>query len=332
MSQLNNEFLQAYLDHLDRNRVMLVEGAAGSGKSALVEEISMLYISNGECKLGNEGGYEGGYAIATNGTQTLTELRLFSYRDGSGDVWGPLAKMQKDANDNPDQRYVFILHEYNRVTDFMSVLGNALESELRSYGPDSWFEGEKDKQHQPYSFTSGANGTDRIKLPTNLKIVLTSNPPRDGFAGVVGDFMADGALSHNRLLGAKVKLPDDDERDNAKCSLERSPALEGAGNQQGATFEDVAGRLAKNTFPCRVILGNLVDRLNNSPEIKSRITELITQNPNVNPGKIVAEVRRIFPDPVARNDNVRQSSGQKRPREDTATGINANTVLPIDEL
>jgi hypothetical protein len=108
---------------------------------------------------------------------------------------------------------VFILHEYNRVTDFMSVLGNALESELRSYGPDSWFEGEKDKQHQPYSFTSPVQmkPTASSCLP-NLKIVLTSNPPRDGFAGVVGDFMADGALSHNRLLGAKVKLPVDVKR------------------------------------------------------------------------------------------------------------------------
>jgi predicted ATPase len=51
MSQLNYEFLEAHLYHLDRNRVMLVEGAAGSGKSALVEEIAMLYISGGGCKL-----------------------------------------------------------------------------------------------------------------------------------------------------------------------------------------------------------------------------------------------------------------------------------------
>lgn len=310
--ELNKKFLHAYLDHLDRNRVMLVEGAAGSGKSALVEEVAMLYISSrGKCDLVEQEGrqgkiYQGGYAIATNGTQTLTELRLFSYRDGLVNVLGPLGQMQKDAKGHPDRRYVFILHEYNRVTDFMSVLGNALESELRRYGPDSWFEGEKNKRHQAYSFGGGANETDRIKLPTNLKIVLTSNPPRDGFAGVVGDFMADGALKHNRLLGAKVKLPVDSET-KKECSLERSPSLEGD--------ELVVERaLARNSFPCGAIVKNLVAR-NTSAEIKTLITQLIIQNPKVNPGKIVAEVRRRCK-VLGGEDRRRQSAipGQKRQR------------------
>ena len=109
--------------------------------------------------------------------------------------------------------------------------------------------------------------------------------------------MADGALSHNRLLGAKVKLPDDGER--GKCSLERSPALEGAGNQQCATFEDGAGRLRKNTFPCRVIVDNLWERFTSlddrfQQQVGTWITELINQE--VNPGKIVAEVSRFIRD------------------------------------
>jgi hypothetical protein len=149
--------------------------------------------------------------------------------------------MQKDANEYPNRRYVFILHEYNRVADFMSVLGNALESELRSYGPNSWHGEESNKRHKAYSFGGRANDKDRIKFPPNLKIVLTSNPPRGGFAGFVGDFMADGALSHNRFLGAKVEVHTDGKTGKT-CSLERNIDLEGT--SESKTFDEALVKLA----------------------------------------------------------------------------------------
>ena len=285
--ELNRKFLQKHCDHLERNRIMLVEGAPGSGKSALVEEIAMLYISNHGCKLSDQGEYEGGYAIATNGTQTLTELRLFSYRDGSVDVLGPLAQMQKDANEYPNRRYVFILHEYNRVADFMSVLGNALESELRSYGPDSWHGEESNKRHKAYSFGGRANDKDRIKFPPNLKIVLTSNPPRGGFAGFVGDFMADGALSHNRFLGAKVVFEEGD-----RFSLHRDMEKE---EEQAGDPTPLEKLERGNSFPCGVIVRNLLSRFESSQaDIREGVTDEIHRlvETGVNPGKIVAEIRR----------------------------------------
>eukprot|EP00889_Picochlorum_renovo_P005455 jgi/Picre1/32485/NNA_007831.t1 len=96
-------FLKAYFDHLVNNRIMLVEGRAGS------------------------------------------EQRLFRYMHNGQEYLGPLSKMIRDARAHPESRYVFILHEWNRVSDFMSLLGNFFEEELRAYGPDSWQEMEDNR-------------------------------------------------------------------------------------------------------------------------------------------------------------------------------------------
>ncbi|KAI8109772.1 hypothetical protein M9434_001051 [Picochlorum sp. BPE23] len=303
----NRKFLEAYLRVLEANRILEVEGPAGCGKSALAEEIAMLYVSEGEAKEDNNGEYEGGYAIATNGSQTLTELRLYSYRDGSVDVLGPLAQMQKDAWENGKRRYVFILHEYNRVNDFMSLLGNLLESELRSEGPDSWWDerDERHKRHQPYSFGSDEKRRKVGEWSSNFKVIMTSNPPRGGFVGVVGNFMNDGALRHNRLLSARVSFGED-------FSLYREKEEE----QEKTT--DLRVRLRKNKFPCSVIVDNLEKRVFTSTDarlasfksphgentakdlVTRKIDELIKHRGDgpfmysvIHPGKIVAEVGKI---------------------------------------
>lgn len=259
-------FFEVFLRHLDRHRVLLLEGAAGSGKSTLVEEIAMLYIaeedkavrtvspqaSPGEngttivsahwipmstsegsepqmtLRVGFRGlnrghqyhvsvsqrgstdvetktqplprnaasipvwaldsitripGYqtrielkdgEGrfslaehtvknrGYCIITNGSNTLTEQRLFSYNHGDQEWLGPLAKMARDAKANPTNRYVFILHEYNRVPDFLSIFGNFFESELRHSGPDAW---KREREPQSIHQSSTAVASEILGTP-----------------------------------------------------------------------------------------------------------------------------------------------------------------------
>ena len=339
----NESFLKAFLEHLERHRVLLFEGASGSGKSTLVEEIAMLYISGerdgrfaeatnpdvareeqativgarwtrtrdgranmylavanidgnmkyrvemefssgggtrrkcmgiddsngGDSEYGtniavwdigfeiplfvqngdgrveisiileqavrdqtNSNGLnwtncaslegveetnpsDSGYCIMTNGNNTMTEQRLFSYRHDGREYWGPLAKMGHDATNNPQNRYVFILHEYNRVPDFLSIFGNFFENELRDCGPDAWERGGRNSQHRAGAQVAAAilgstsNPGSCLGLPQNVKIILTGNPAdHEDFMGDAMNVLRDPALSRNRLAGARVKIPD----------------------------------------------------------------------------------------------------------------------------
>lgn len=122
----NERYLHKYLSHLEEKNVMLIQGAAGSGKTALVEEIAMLHISEGQ---GGDSDSKAavGYAMSTNGCNTLTEQRLFGYTTPSGQTYkGPLARMMEDARNNSDARFVFILHEWNRVSGTVVTLPSHL--------------------------------------------------------------------------------------------------------------------------------------------------------------------------------------------------------------
>lgn len=83
----------------------------------------------------------GGYMIVTNGCNMLTEQRLIGY--GSQLCHGPLGKMMHDAKRNKESRFICALHEWNRTSEFMSILGNLFEAELRKYGPDHTCEGDE---------------------------------------------------------------------------------------------------------------------------------------------------------------------------------------------
>ena len=381
-------FFEVFLRHLDRHRVLLLEGAAGSGKSTLVEEIAMLYIaeedkavrtvspqsSPGEnettivsahwipmstsegsepqmtLRVGFRGlnpghqyhvsvsqkrgstdvptkpqplprnaanipvcaldsitrmpGYqtriklkdgEGnslakhtvknrGYCIITNGSNTLTEQRLFSYNHGDQEWLGPLAKMARDAKANPTSRYVFILHEYNRVPDFLSIFGNFFESELRHSGPDAW-KREREPQSIHQSSTAVAkeilnlnhseDSGSFLHLPENVKLILTGNPAQnEEFMGETTDFLRDPALSNNRLVGAKVDLGD--------FSLEK-----------------------EEKFPCNVIEVNLLDYVERTfgTDAKQRVEEhweMLDNETGVNAGKKVALAWQLL---LERNEN-----------------------------
>ena len=89
----NESFLKAFLEHLERHRVLLFEGASGSGKSTLVEEIAMLYIS---------GERDGRFAEATNPDvareeqATIVGARWTRTRDGRANMY--LAVANIDGN------------------------------------------------------------------------------------------------------------------------------------------------------------------------------------------------------------------------------------------
>ena len=395
-------FFEVFLRHLDRHRVLLLEGAAGSGKSTLVEEIAMLYIaeedkavrtvspqaSPGEngativsahwipmstsegsepqmtLRVGFRGlnprnqyhvsvsqkrgstdvpakpqplprnaadipvcafdsitrmpGYqtrielkdgEGknslakhtvknrGYCIITNGSNTLTEQRLFSYNHGDQEWLGPLAKMARDAKANPTNRYVFILHEYNRVPDFLSIFGNFFESELRHSGPDAW-KREREPQSIHQSSTAVAkeilnlnhseDSGSFLHLPENVKLILTGNPAQnEEFMGETTDFLRDPALSNNRLVGAKVDLGD--------FSLDET-----------------------DKFPCKDIEKNLLEYVgrNFDANAKQRVEKHWAKLKGVNAGKKVALAWQHL---LERNEN---------PNEGGSGGVQAFSVIP----
>ena len=274
---------------------MLVEGGAGSGKTTLVEEIATIYIS--------EGKDQGGYAIATNGCQTLTEQRLFTYRNAHGTMYrGPLQRIIDDAKKHQDRRYVFILHEWNRVTEFMSLMGNLYERELGAYGPDSWLEPEDiPRKRRRHGFEDQKG--DHFAFPENVRIILTGNPAEDEYAGETTNFMEDGALGLNRLLSAKVDFGEDENGKKVQFSLGRQEQKESE-----VPSRDAREKIRQNEFPCGVMVDNLIRRLglpedaisdsllNNrrgtEADALRKICELIDDR--INPGKIVAEVRRLF--------------------------------------
>jgi hypothetical protein len=212
-----------------------------------------------------------GYCIITNGSNTLTEQRLFSYNHGDQEWLGPLAKMARDAKANPTNRYVFILHEYNRVPDFLSIFGNFFESELRHSGPDAWKrESEPQSIHQSSTAvaeeilgTPPQDSGSFLHLPENVKLILTGNPAQnEEFMGETTDFLRDPALSNNRLVGAKVDLGD--------FSLEK-----------------------EEKFPCNVIGKNLLGYVETNERIfgadpKQRVEEHWAKLKGVNAGKKVA--------------------------------------------
>lgn len=270
-------FLGAYLNHLRNNRIMLVEGKAGSGKTTLVEQIAMMYIS-GDSNSTSQ--VCSGYMIVTNGCNTLTEQRLFTYLHNGQEYLGPISKMFQDARAHPADRYVFILHEWNRTSDFMSLLGNFFEVEMRAYGPDSWYEvGSQNRDewgpHILSDSTKGPNSTrSNEAIPDNLRIILTGNPCRDDFMGETSDFMVDPALNVNRLVGAKVDL------NQEEFSLERP-----------------------GTYPHDQIEANMRLKLILEGYFRNSINEGIQRikdnfghregNSVIMPSKLVAEIKRI---------------------------------------
>lgn len=283
------KFLGRFHTHLEKKRVMLLEGKAGCGKTTLTEEIAMVYISgeqrddnhprpNGN----NTNNVEEGYAIVTNGVNTLTEQRLFTYKHSGQLCFGPLAKMRQDAEANPGKRFVFILHEWNRTTDFMSLLGNFFESELRTFGPDSWYgDNEEDMRHRSGFLDGESRENSRLaaKLPDNIKIILTGNPAKDDFEGEVADFISDPALRDNRLLGAKVE-----ERQEWEDQEVEITKLEN-----------------KEDYPSNMIVENLKDWLSvqlqdyckNSEDHEVNKVIKDHEDKGIMPGKIVAEVNKF---------------------------------------
>lgn len=293
-------FLRRFHTHLEKKRVMLLEGKAGCGKTTLSEEIAMVYIS-GEQRDDNHprpndnntNNVEEGYAIVTNGVNTLTEQRLFTYKHSGQLCFGPLAKMRQDADANPGKRFVFILHEWNRTTDFMSLLGNFFESELRTFGPDSWYgDNEEDMRHRSGFLDGESQENSRLatKLPDNIKIILTGNPAKDDFEGEVADFISDPALRDNRLLGAKVE-----ERQEWEDQEVEITKLEN-----------------KEEYPSNMIVENLKDWLSvqlqdyRGDSQDHEINEVIKKHEGkgIMPGKIVAEVKKF----VSRNRYERKTT------------------------
>jgi hypothetical protein len=179
--------------------------------------------------------------------------------------------MARDAKANPTNRYVFILHEYNRVPDFLSIFGNFFESELRHSGPDAWKrEREPQSIHQSSTAVAseilGNHSQDSgsfLHLPENVKLILTGNPAQnEEFMGETTDFLRDPALSNNRLVGAKVDLGD--------FSLEK-----------------------EEKFPCNVIEKNLLGYVERTvgANAKQRVEEhwaKLDNETGVNAGKKVA--------------------------------------------
>ncbi|KAI8114625.1 hypothetical protein M9434_002745 [Picochlorum sp. BPE23] len=281
-------FLKAYFDHLVNNRIMLVEGRAGSGKTTLVEQIAMMYIS--EANNSNSG-----YLIVTNGCNTLTEQRLFRYMHNGQEYLGPVSTIIRDACAHPDSRYVFILHEWNRVSDFMSLLGNFFEEELRAYGPDSWQEMADNRDDWGPHILQGNVGQattpdDLYFIPSNFRIILTGNPCRDDFMSETADFMVDPALRGNRLVGARVvldesifslELPNRYPYDYIEPNLRSSLSLRYTGASIDELIWDIMRRwriqwydndLPRQTErrrPIRIMPGKLVS------EVKRRNRELV---------------------------------------------------------
>jgi hypothetical protein len=136
----SNGYLSKFLEHLERKKVMLLQGEAGSGKTTLVEEIALLYVSAAgkhEEEEGEEedeveeGRFQEGYIMVTNGCNTLTEQKLFGYKAPNGLMYkGPIEKMKEDAEKNKKSRFVFILHEWNRVAEFMRCVNNKPKGEV----------------------------------------------------------------------------------------------------------------------------------------------------------------------------------------------------------
>ncbi len=201
--------------------------------------------------------------------------------------------MRKAAIDKPDRRFVFILHEWNRVTEFMSLLGNCFEDELRSYGPDSWFRDDREKHRFGFS-----DNDERRILPDNIKIILTGNPSQDEYSGETADFLADGALARNRLLGTEVEFTDGKHYSLSRDLVkeEEQAAEIGRLASDGGLVGDLGDKLRRNEFPCSIIVDNVLKRLGPSQEhleeITKKMNELIVER--INPGKIVAEVRRYI--------------------------------------
>ena len=273
-------FLKAYFDHLVNNRIMLVEGRAGSGKTTLVEQIAMMFISEAN-------NHNNGYLIVTNGCNTLTEQRLFRYMHNGQEYLGPLSKMIQDAREHLESRYVFILHEWNRVSDFMSLLGNFFEEELRAYGPDSWQEMEDNRDDwEPHTFQGNVGqataSDDLYSIPSNFRIILTGNPCRDDFMGETADFMVDPALNANRLVGAHVTLEASiySLEDNGKypCdSIERNLRLKLLEGHTEAIIDSLLDDIKKK----------FNQNANLDPLIRNRILRR-----GIMPGKLVAVVKR----------------------------------------
>jgi hypothetical protein len=194
------EHFQKYYGKLEKKRVLILKGEAGAGKSTFAEELSLIFVSQAR--------QSGGYTIVTNGSNTLTEQRLFGYDIGGGSpVSGPLGLMFWHAKKHPQMHFCFILHEWNRVLDFMSLFGNLFEAQLRACGPNSWDPSDIEDNwvSEPCEPSEESQILMGSGIPDNVAFIFTGNDKSGNYADFVTDLLQDPALSQNRLVGLDME-------------------------------------------------------------------------------------------------------------------------------
>ena len=183
-------FVKDLIETVQEKCLYALHGCAGLGKTILAEKLAEAIASNPYTSTGSSS--KGKY-IVLNARLTLTEEALMESRDvRTGSVlWGPARYLIEEANLCPDSRFVLVIHEYNRVTDPMSVFGTLFEMLLaraESYGNTAI-----------QISGSGAEMQEVVPLrwPDNFYIIFTGNPG-DGAHDVA---LFDEAMKNNRMMG-----------------------------------------------------------------------------------------------------------------------------------
>lgn len=255
-------FMKGLDDHLKQQRILLLNGPAGAGKSSLANHLAQLYISNGDLR---------GYGIQLNMTPDLSERTLLGWTDIMGSYRkGPLGTLISKSLDNPKSNFVFLLNEWNRSQDLLSVLANVMEAVLESDGLNA---------HRPYKRQKLHESVDHSKVPWNLKFIFTGN---DMGANVMYN---DHALLRNRLVGASP--------------IWKDPVLDQKGEEARDTVEKKS-LFDANAYPaCRMVdnrLSTLEWSVPNDAllELKNRIKLLRSDPEPPEPAKIVGYIPTIL--------------------------------------
>jgi hypothetical protein len=170
------------------------------------------------------------------------------------------------------------MHEWNRTSDFMSILGNIFEFELRNNGPDAICRDDDEKDvwdHKLENTDEDHHVYIHTSMPDNVKIILTGNPAKDDFLGETQDFMEDPALKSNRLVGARVQHDKIEYKD---------PETEEVSTKEPS--------LGPESFPGGVIVHNYINRLEeeNIDWAKEIVKEKLQ---GLMPGKQVSELIKL---------------------------------------